>query len=84
MSAVAYYGTRRGGSGARSIRSASEAEALLHGRGGVTTVRIFNAKTGERIGERAPTDSADDRRIRWIWCYDAEALSAALREGGAL
>lgn len=78
MACKAYFETRRGGSGVRPLRSQAEVEMILQGGYGVTTVRIENDQ-GDVIGQRERLEGgADDRRIRWNWSYDKEAVRAAL------
>lgn len=74
MSAItATYGTKRGGSGARSVRTEAEALRLLKGACHVTTVALRN-DAGEVVGARERTDAADDRRVKWAWWLDSDAF----------
>lgn len=69
----AYYGLRRGGSGSRSIQSANEAEKILKGGYGVTTVRLEDCQ-GNVIGQR--WKDTEHRRPRWYWFYEKDAFGA--------
>jgi len=72
MTAMAYYGTRRGGSGCRVIRTAQEAEKILTGGYGATEVRI--ERDGEIVGERYRQDRAPRG---WFWWFDRDAFPMA-------
>jgi hypothetical protein len=71
MCIKAYYGTRKGGSGCRPIRSAEEAEKILRGGYNATTVRLVD-KDGNIVGKRERTDQLD--RGKWLWWFDHEAF----------
>lgn len=73
MTVTAYYGLRRGGSGGRTVRTAAEAEKILKGGYGVTTVRLVNDQ-GEVVGQR--WKDTEHRRPRWYWFYEADAFRA--------
>jgi hypothetical protein len=80
MVCKAFYTDRRGAGCMRVIRSATEAEKLLRGGFGAREARIENS-AGELIGQRwRATGETDDRRIKWIWSYDHEALQAAISD----
>jgi hypothetical protein len=66
MCVMAYYGTRRGGSAGRTIRTEAEAEKILKGGYGATHVRL--EKSGEVIGERWQLDG------KWLWFYEPDAF----------
>lgn len=70
----AYYGTRRGGSGVRPIKTAAEAEKILRGGYGATNVRLEDEATGEIVGQR--TKQVMDGRMRWFWFYDQGYFTA--------
>jgi hypothetical protein len=67
MSVMAYYGTRRGGSGGRTVKTAEEAEKILRGGYGVTNVRLVD-HNGDEVGGRWK------REGRWFWFYDQDAF----------
>lgn len=72
MTVMAYYGLREGGSGGRAIHSVAEAEKILKGGYGVTTVRFVDSK-GDEVGRR--WKSTDKWGTRWLWAYEADAFS---------
>jgi hypothetical protein len=65
---MAYYGTRNGGSGVRTIEDAAEAEKILKGGYKATEVRLVD-ESGEEVGWRQRQDDG-----RWMWCYDLDAF----------
>ena len=65
----AYYGLKRGGSGGRSIKDAAEAEKILKGGYGVTTVRLED-ESGELVGQR--WRHTEGSKTRWLWFYDQD------------
>jgi hypothetical protein len=65
----AYYGTRKGGSGVRTIRTAEEAEKILKGGYSVTTVRLMDSESGALVGERW---EQREGRTKWMWFYDQD------------
>lgn len=71
MSIQAYCGYRNGASGVRSVATAEEAENILRGGYGVTTVRLQDEK-GEVVGMRAEVDYLD--RGKWSWWFDPDAF----------
>jgi hypothetical protein len=66
---IAYFATRKGGSGARSMHSLADIESVLRGEGGIKTARIVT-KNGEEIGWRERHDDG-----KYFWSYDAEAAA---------
>lgn len=66
----AYYGTRKGGSGMRTIADAAEAEKILRGGYGATTVRLVD-ENGDTVGERGLSEA---RGYKWFWWFDADAF----------
>lgn len=72
MTVMAYYGTRNGGSGGRAVASAAEAEKILKGGYGVTTVRLVDAK-GDEVGRR--WRFTDKWGTRWLWHYETDAFN---------
>ncbi len=63
----AYYGLRNGGSGGRPIKDAAEAEKILKGGYGVTSVRLED-ENGELVGQR--WRHYEGKRVLWLWFYD--------------
>jgi hypothetical protein len=72
MTIKAYYGTHRGGSGCRVIKDATEAEKILRGGYGVTTVRLEN-DGGVVVGARERCDYLDGR-LKWFWYFERDAF----------
>lgn len=68
----AYYGTRRGGSGVRTIHSAAEAEKILKGGYGATTVRLEDSETGALVVQRWRNEGDYDTKAKWLWFYDQD------------
>lgn len=69
MKVMAYYGTRRGGSGGRPVSTAADAEKILKGGYGVTNVRLETPNggiVGMRFWEYV------DGKWQWIWFYDQD------------
>lgn len=66
----AFYNSKRGGCGIRTIRNGEEADKILKGGYGVLDVRLED-ENGEVVGERFRcSDSGlvfDDARIKWYW-----------------
>ncbi len=73
MNVLAYYGTRRGGSGVRCVKDAAEAEKILRGAYQVTTVRLI-ADNGDIVGVRERHD--DLGRGKWFWSFDQDYFTA--------
>lgn len=71
MKITAYCGFRRGGSGCRSVATAEEAEKILKGGYGVSTVRLEN-EAGELVGLRWRLNEGG--RERWAWSYERDAF----------
>lgn len=61
----AYYGTRRGGSAVRPIKTAADAEKILRGGYGATSVRLED-ENGDLVGQRWKD------RGRWLWFFDQD------------
>lgn len=70
--AYAYYEDRKGRHWGCPVHSHEQAIALLRK---MSKGRI--EKNGEVIGEAYPCDYADDRRVKYIWWLDNEALLPA-------
>lgn len=69
---TAYYSTRRGGCGVRKIKDAAEAEKILRGGYGATTVRLED-EDGNIIGIRELSNYLD--RGKWLWWFDKDAFN---------
>jgi hypothetical protein len=71
MTIKAYCGFRRGGSGCRTIKDATEAEKILKGGYGVTTVSLENDQ-GDVVGKR--WRHYEFGKAEWMWFYEPDAF----------
>ena len=78
MSLQARFMNRRGAGCGRSITSIAELEKILKGGYAALEVTVTN-ENGEEVAWREQHDGrCDDRRVRWLWSYDVDAVREAL------